>query len=85
MVRVKFQTLQGYAVMMKASTNRDENVPMGADVIDANGKTIGTFGQGSNAYLRLNDTKGTLKAVWGDAPGQSCQINYQIPAPNQMR
>ncbi|EJZ9300740.1 fimbrial biogenesis outer membrane usher protein, partial [Escherichia coli] len=81
MVRVKFQTLQGYAVMMKASTNRDENVPMGADVIDANGKTIGTFGQGSNAYLRLNDTKGTLKAVWGDAPGQSCQINYQIPAP----
>lgn len=81
MVRVKFQTLQGYAVMMKASTNRDENVPMGADVIDANGKTIGTFGQGSNAYLRLNDTKGTLKAVWGDAPGQSCQINYQIPVP----
>lgn len=81
MVRVKFQTLRGYPVMMKTTTNQNISVPMGADIINEQRKTIGTFGQAGNAYLRLSETQGTLKAVWGAGKNDSCTINYHIPTP----
>ncbi|BEO69134.1 fimbrial usher protein (plasmid) [Serratia marcescens] len=81
MVKVKFRTLRGYPVMMKISTNRKQSVPIGSDVIDMEGNILGSVGQGGNAYLRLNGTKGIINVVWGNGKAQSCKIDYRIPAP----
>lgn len=81
MVKVTFRTLRGYPVMLKTSTNRNDTVPVGADLLDEAGNRVGTFGQGGNAYLRVVKTHGRLKAVWGDNAESSCLMNYSIPQP----
>ena len=77
-VKVKFNTVIGNAILVKALRSGGKAVPMGADVLDDSNSVIGMVGQGSQAYLRTDKLKGTLTARWGDAPQDQCTMNFDL-------
>ena len=77
-VKVKFKTRSGNALLIKALLANNQTVPMGADVLDENGNVIGMVGQGSQAYLRSEQPKGTLTLQWGERPLEKCSLAYDV-------
>jgi len=77
-VKIKFKTRSGNALLIKALLANNQTVPMGADVLDENGNVIGMVGQGSQAYLRSEQPKGTLTLRWGDRPQEQCSLTYDV-------
>ncbi|MCU1756544.1 fimbria/pilus outer membrane usher protein [Pseudomonas helleri] len=77
-VKVKFNTVIGNAILVKALRSDGKAVPMGADVLDDSDSVIGMVGQGSQAYLRTDKLKGTLVARWGDAPEERCSMHFDL-------
>lgn len=77
-VKIKFKTHSGNALLIKAVLANDEAVPMGSDVLNEEGHVIGMVGQGSQAYLRSEQPKGTLTLRWGDRPEDRCALRYDV-------
>jgi len=77
-VKVKFNTVIGNAILVKAIRSDGKAVPMGADVLDDSESIIGMVGQGSQAYLRTDKLKGTLVARWGDTPEERCSMLFDL-------
>lgn len=77
-VKVKFKTRTGYPLLIQAKLNKDEYVPLGAEVIDDNGNVIGMVGQNGQMYVRTEKLQGQLKAKWGDLSSQQCSISYAL-------
>lgn len=77
-VKVAFKTRVGNAILVKALRSDGEAVPMGADVLDDSNSIIGMVGQGSQAYLRTDKLKGTLRVRWGENPGEQCSMNFDL-------
>lgn len=79
-VRVKFDTdYRGQAVVMRLRRPNGDTVPFGADVLDANGDSIGTVTQGSRAMFFSKVAVNVLTVKWGEGAGKSCVIHYQMP------
>ncbi|MCG9966232.1 fimbria/pilus outer membrane usher protein [Shewanella cutis] len=76
-VKLKFKTLEGNAVLLVTS-KVDGVIPIGAEVIDADGSVLGMVGQAGLAYIRTSNISGKLKIVWGNKIEQSCIINYAL-------
>lgn len=72
-VKVKFETLTGYAVLIQAE---GEGLPLGADVYNSKDELVGMVGQGNQIYARIADNKGTLDVRWGESSGDQCQLPY---------
>lgn len=55
-------------------------IPLGADVLGANGQSVGVAGQGGQLFVRGAEEGGTLQVRWGDGEARQCKASYQLPA-----
>ncbi|SPL70809.1 Outer membrane usher protein FimD precursor [Acinetobacter stercoris] len=78
-VKIKFETRQGYAVLIQAEPDQGISIPLGSDVLDENGQNIGIVGQNSQIYLRSEKLDNRIKIQWGDQPDEKCYVQYSIP------
>lgn len=79
-VPLKFNTVSGRAVMIRATQSNGDVLPFGADVLDAQGQAVGMVGQGGQLFVRGADDGGTLTVRWGDDETKQCKVSYQLPA-----
>ncbi|WP_242540394.1 fimbria/pilus outer membrane usher protein [Trinickia mobilis] len=79
LVFVKLATVQGRPTFAEVEDAYGKSLPMGADLIDASGKSVGMVGQGGMAYLRGIEGNGKLRAKWGAGPNDACVMPYSIP------
>ncbi|MDR0805395.1 MAG: fimbrial biogenesis outer membrane usher protein [Enterobacteriaceae bacterium] len=77
-VRLKYNTVRGQALLITALRPNNEAIPMGSDVLDADGNNVGMVGQANQIYLRDDAPEGDLTVSWGKKPEQSCRIHYKI-------
>lgn len=77
-IPLKFSTVSGRAVLIRATQPNGEMLPFGADVLDASGQNVGTVGQGGQMFVRAGEEGGTLSVRWGNQPDQGCHISYQL-------
>ncbi|WP_065422793.1 fimbria/pilus outer membrane usher protein [Citrobacter koseri] len=79
-VRVHFDTLQGYGLLINTRSKSGDGViaPFGASVYDQNNSYIGLVGQGSVVYARVSTTQGLLTVKWGEKVNERCQIKYNL-------
>lgn len=78
-VKVKFATVKGRAVLIHALGPQGDTLPFAADVQDAQGQSVGMVSQGSRLYVRGVPDSGALTVKWGEKPEQRCLANYQLP------
>lgn len=76
-VKVKYGTRSGTPVLVNATVN-GEPVPFGAEVLDEQGRSIGSAGQGGQVYARVEKDRGTLTVRWGQGAGQHCEVRYHL-------
>lgn len=81
--KITFNTLSGTPALLKVMMPDGSPVPMGAEVLDREGKNIGMAGQNGQVYARLPDASGTL-FIRLDS-NQSCRVNYQMPSQNKTQ
>ncbi|WP_322015170.1 fimbria/pilus outer membrane usher protein [Paraburkholderia sp. J12] len=79
LVKVKIATIQGRPIFAEIDDQNGNALPMGSDVLDETGKSVGVVGQGGLAYLRGLEGKGKLLARWGSDPSEECVAAYVIP------
>lgn len=80
-VRVKFESEHlGRAALIKAQTTDGRRLPFGAEVLDLEGKAVGTVAQGGRIVLRgLKHDKGSLAVRWGVKETEACTLEYALP------
>ncbi|NAX36339.1 fimbria/pilus outer membrane usher protein, partial [Vibrio sp. V27_P1S3P104] len=57
--------------------------PLGAEIKDSQGKSIGMVSQMGLAFLRVSEFSGKLSVRWGERENQQCYIRYDIS--NKMK
>jgi len=77
--RVNFTTLQGRAILIATELSDGSYPPMGADVLDSAGNSLGMVGQGGQIYARIADPRGSLKVKWGPLMTEQCEVQYVLP------
>jgi len=82
-VRVRFNTLNGQAMLITAQRQANEPIPMGASVYDGYDNYIGMVGQANQIYLRSGDKKGELRVRWGEGTKESCQLTWHATSPRK--
>ncbi len=75
--RLKFQTVSGRALLIRARRDGGRPLPFGAQVLDPAGQPVGLVGQGGVVYLRTEKEQGRLRVSW--AGGEGCYIDYRLP------
>ena len=79
-VRLHFNTVRGQALLITAQRPDNAPIPMGANVLDAAGNSVGMVGQANQVYLRSDKRAGELTLNWGDAPASSARcITAYLP------
>ncbi|GGA34528.1 fimbria/pilus outer membrane usher protein [Dyella nitratireducens] len=78
-VRLKYDTKHGRAVMVETVLPDGRPVPFGAEVFDAQGNSVGIAGQGSRLFIRDLPGSGVLTVKWGEEATDACQISVQLP------
>ena len=76
-VKVKYGTKTGTPMLVNA-TYQGNPIPFGAQVLDEEGRSVGTAGQGGQIYARVEKARGALTVRWGEAATQTCQLNYHL-------
>lgn len=79
-IPLKFNTVSGRAVMIRATQANGDALPFGADVINEKGDNVGMVGQGGQLFVRGAEDGGTLSVRWGDDAASTCKVSYQLPA-----
>jgi outer membrane usher protein len=77
-LKLSFRTRTGHALLIHLQRDGASPLPMGADVLDAQGSVIGMVGQGSQAYLRTDQVQGELLVRWGDGQQERCAARYDL-------
>ncbi|WP_186373492.1 fimbria/pilus outer membrane usher protein [Yersinia rohdei] len=77
-VKVKFETLTGYAVLIQTQTPDGEGLPLGADVFNSKDELVGMVGQGNQIYARVKDKKDSLYVRWGEKSSEQCELPYTV-------
>ncbi|ELI8046200.1 TPA: fimbria/pilus outer membrane usher protein [Yersinia enterocolitica] len=77
-VRVKFETLTGYAVLIQTQTADGEGLPLGSDVYNNKDELVGMVGQGNQIYARVKENKGSLYVRWGENSNEQCELPYDF-------
>jgi outer membrane usher protein len=78
-VMLKYKTVSGRAALIRAPQLGNKALPFGADVADANGRTVGVVAQDSRVFARGLEDSGTLFVKWGAAGAEQCKIDYVLP------
>ena len=76
-VKVKYGTRTGTPVLVNATVN-GEPVPFGAEVLDEQGRSVGSAGQGGQVYARVEKDQGALTVRWGQGADQHCEVRYHL-------
>jgi len=79
-VKVRFATVSGRAVLIRARLPDGTALPFGADVLDEQGNRVGIAGHGGRLFARGLPEAGRLSATWGARPGERCTFAYRLPA-----
>ncbi len=84
-VLVPFDTVnRGRTVVLHVRRADGKPLPFGAQVFDANGKTVGVVSQGSRILANgLHVGPATLIVKWGDGDTGRCTITSEIPEPKE--
>lgn len=77
-VRVDFETDEGRSLLLELQRSDNGFIPLGADVQNERGKSIGTVGQAGMAYIRGVTESGKLRVIWGSGSGNRCTVNYRL-------
>ncbi len=77
---LKYETDTGAAVMLQASRTDGKPIPVGAEVLDDKGQYLAMVGQGDLIFARGLAPQGRLVVKWGQGTGQSCSVQYRLPA-----
>jgi outer membrane usher protein len=77
-IPLKFNTVSGRAVMIRATQPNGDVLPFGADVLDADGNTVGMVGQGGQLFVRGAEDGGDLLVRWGEGEAKQCKVSYQL-------
>lgn len=77
-VKLKYETESGRAVIIKAPMVNGEPLPFAAEVFDASGKAVGTVGQAGKVFVRGVADSGTLTVKWGEEAAAQCHIDYRL-------
>lgn len=76
--KVVFRTRRGTAMLIKSLLPDGAPVPLGADVLDEAGNTVGMAGQGGQVYVRSEQEKGRLVVRWGDGATERCGLAFDL-------
>ncbi|KWF75885.1 hypothetical protein WL93_28430 [Burkholderia diffusa] len=79
-VMMRYDTVKGRAVLIDATRADGEALPFGADVVDADGNSVGAVGQAGRIYARLAANDAALTVRWGLASEQQCTMRVALPA-----
>lgn len=77
--RATFDTSIGVRALINISF-KGQAIPYASSVTETSRKTVGMSAEEGIAYMTGLPLKGTLEAVWGDAPDQKCVADYDISA-----
>ncbi|MNN16265.1 Outer membrane usher protein HtrE precursor [compost metagenome] len=78
-VLLKYPTVTGKPLLLLLRDERGQNLPVGAEVLDAEGNSLTLVGQGSRVFLRTDGKQGQLLVRWGESPDRQCRVNYRMP------
>jgi len=78
-VALKFETVRGRAVLIRATQGDGTVVPFGADALDIEGRSMGTVGQAGQLFVRGAEEGGVLTVRWGSTENEVCHIQYILP------
>ncbi|MDA8505057.1 outer membrane usher protein [Citrobacter sp. Awk 2] len=81
-VQVDFETDEGRSLLLELLRTDNGFIPLGADVQNEKGESIGTVGQAGIAYVRGVNDSGALKVIWGSGIEGRCTVNYQLTDEN---
>lgn len=88
-VLLKFKTESGRTAIARVRRTDGEPLPFGAEVVDAQGQSMGVVGQAGRILLRGVKDSGRLTVHWNSEDGQPmrCTFPYQLstPAKGQAR
>ena len=80
-----FDTDTGRSAILNLLRSNNQPVPFASDITDEKGTSIGTVGQGSQAFVRGIADSGELTVTWYEKNSrQQCRIHYQIPSSPTM-
>ncbi|EMY3698831.1 outer membrane usher protein [Salmonella enterica] len=77
-VRVDFETDQGRSMLLDLRRSDNGFIPLGAEVLNEKGQSVGSVGQAGQAYVRGVEDNGTLRIVWGSGADSTCRVTYRI-------
>ncbi|WGS45888.1 fimbrial biogenesis outer membrane usher protein [Burkholderia sp. JSH-S8] len=83
LVLVRIATQRGRPTFAETEDAHGRPLPLGTELVDASGRSVGMVGQGGMAYLRGVEGDGRLLAQWGAAPDANCVMPYAIPPASQ--
>lgn len=79
-VMVNFKTHYGRALVVHLHRADGIAVPFGADVVDSQGRSVGTVGQAGRALLTVHRPSGELTVHWqSQAVDPVCRFHYALP------
>ncbi len=77
---LRFETDLGRSVTLNIVRDAGAAViPLGAEIFDEQGNSVGVMGQGGRAYTRGIAAAGRLKVQWGDSVERQCTLSYALP------
>ncbi|QKM55344.1 Outer membrane usher protein HtrE [Burkholderia glumae] len=79
LVKVKIATKLGRPIFADVEDEQGKAMPMGTELFDHSGKSVGIVGQGGLAYLRGLEGRGELRVRWGRRDDEQCVTRYAMP------
>ncbi len=77
--RLEFATRRGAAILLTLVRDDGAAMPVGAPVLDADGRHVTLLGQGNRLFIRSENARETLQVVTGDKPNQRCIARFDVP------
>lgn len=77
-VKITFKTRAGTALIIKATQENGQSVPLGADVFDSSGVLTGMVAQNGQLYLRTDKKDDNLIVKWGEKTDEQCHLSYHL-------
>lgn len=78
-VVLKYPTATGEPVLLTVRDEQGQALPVGAEVLDANGSSVTLVGQGSRLFFRASEAHGALTVRWGQSSDRQCHVRYTLP------
>ncbi len=77
---LRYATVSGRSAMLQVQRADGKPLPFGASVLDEHGIEVGLVGQASRVLARGLQDSGQLTVKWSEKPGDSCRMDYALPA-----